>query len=88
MQKVGMSKLEVKKTIKKQILMVFGLPLLGAISHTYFALFMLRKLFQIFGLYNQTLINLCTAGTVFMYGIVYVIVYILTAKVYYKIVKY
>lgn len=88
MQKVGMSKHEVKRTIHKQILMVFTLPLLLAGCHTCFALPMLKRMFQIFNLYNTTLINLCSLATVVLYAIVYGIVYLMTAKAYYKIVEY
>lgn len=88
MQKVGMSQSEVKKTIHKQILMVFTLPVILAVCHTCFALPMLKKLFQMFAMYNTTLINLCTLATILLYVAVYVIVYGLTAKAYYKIVEY
>ena len=87
MQKVGMSKSEVKKTIRKQILMVFTLPLIVAVCHTCFALPMLKKLFQVFSLFNTTLTNFCTLITVILYAIVYGVVYFITAKAYYKIVE-
>lgn len=87
LQKVGMSKYEVKKTIHKQILLVFALPIAFAICHIGFALPMLKSMFQAFGLFNTTLINLSTLLTVLIYAICYGIVYALTAKAYYKIVK-
>lgn len=88
MQKVGMSRLEVKKTIHKQILLVFTLPVAIAVCHTLFALPMLKRMFQIFSLYNTPLIHLSTAATIITYAILYGIVYCLTAKAYYKIVEY
>ena len=88
MQKVGMSQSEVKKTIHKQILMVFTLPVCMAVCHTCFALPMLKRMFRMFSMYNTTLINLCTLATVVLYAVVYAIVYGLTAKAYYKIVEY
>ena len=87
MQKVGMSQSEVKKTIHKQILMVFTLPVCMAVCHTCFALPMLKRMFQMFSMYNTSLINLCTLATVIVYVVVYAIVYGLTAKAYYKIVE-
>lgn len=88
MQKVGMSQAEVKKTIHKQILMVFTLPVFMAVCHTCFALPMLKRMFQMFSMYNTTLIHLCTLATIVIYAVVYVIVYGLTAKSYYRIVEY
>ena len=88
MQKVGMSRREVKKTIHKQVLMVFFLPILLAVCHTCFALPMLKRMFQVFYMFNTTLINLSTLGTVILYVFVYAAVYLLTARAYEKIVEY
>ena len=86
MQKVGMDKTEVKKTIGKQILMVFFLPLAGAIIHVAFAFPVITKMLAAFRLTNITLIFLCTLVGVVVYALVYTGVYLLTARSYYKMI--
>jgi putative ABC transport system permease protein len=87
MQKVGMSKAEIKKSIGSQVLMVFFLPLVTAIIHIAFAFKVIVKLLAVLNLTNVTLFILCTAGTIFVFAIFYAFVYILTSRVYYKIVS-
>jgi putative ABC transport system permease protein len=86
MEKVGMDKTEVKKTIRKQILMVFFLPLAGAIVHVAFAFPVITKMLAAFRLTNVTLIFLCTLAGVVVYALVYTGVYLLTARSYYKMI--
>lgn len=85
MQKVGLSKDEVKKTIHTQILMVFFLPLVTAIIHTCFAFPMIKLLLQCFALNNTKLFLICTSLVVIIFGIIYTLIYSITAKVYFKI---
>jgi putative ABC transport system permease protein len=87
MQKVGMSKEEIKKSIGSQVLMVFFLPLLTAIIHIAFAFKVIVKLLALLNLTNVTLFISCTAGTILVFAIFYAIVYGLTSKVYYRIVS-
>lgn len=87
MQKVGMSKREVKSSIRSQILMVFFLPLAMAIIHIAVAFPVITKLLAIFYLKNTRLFFGCTAGTVGIFAVFYVIVFVITAKEYYKIVE-
>jgi len=87
MQKVGMSKREVKSSIRSQILMVFFLPLAMAIIHIAVAFPVITKLLVIFYLKNTKLFFGCTAGTVGIFAVFYVIVFVITAKEYYKIVE-
>ncbi|MFL0245570.1 ABC transporter permease [Candidatus Clostridium stratigraminis] len=87
MQKVGMSKEEIKKSIGNQVLMVFFLPLVTAIIHIAFAFKVIVKLLSVLNLTNVKLFVSCTAGTIFVFVIFYVIVYFLTSRVYYKIVS-
>lgn len=87
MKKVGMSKEEIKKSIGSQVLMVFFLPLVTAIIHIAFAFKVIVKLLSVLNLTNVTLFAFCTLGTIFVFAIFYAIVYILTSKVYYKIVS-
>ncbi|XWX62631.1 ABC transporter permease [Desulfitobacterium sp. AusDCA] len=87
MQKVGMSKREVKRSIRSQVLMVFFLPLIAAVVHIGFAFKMITKLLALLNLTNVTLFVLCSIGTILIFAIFYAIVYLLTARVYYKIVS-
>lgn len=86
MQKVGMDRSAVKKTIRKQILLVFFLPLAGAVVHVAFAFGILPKMLIMFGLDNTPLFLLCTGITVLIFSLVYLGVFALTAKTYGRLV--
>lgn len=87
MQKVGMSRAEIKKSIKSQVLMVFFLPLITAVIHIAFAFSMITKLLNVLNLSNVPLFALFTAITILVFGVFYTIVYTLTARTYYRIVS-
>ncbi|MDE7439513.1 MAG: ABC transporter permease [Clostridia bacterium] len=87
MQKVGMSYAEVKKSINSQILTVFFLPLIMAGIHVAFAFPMINIIMGALALMNTKLFALCTLGCFALFSVVYVVVYLLTAKVYYRIVR-
>ena len=83
MQKVGMSKIEIKKSIQSQIRMVFFLPLLVAIVHIMFAFPVITKLLYVMNLDNIPLFFACTVGTILIFAIFYIVVFFITAKKYY-----
>lgn len=87
MQKVGMTKKEIKNSIQSQIIIVFFLPLTVAIIHTIVAFKVIRKLLLLFNFGNTILFIICTSITIFIFAIIYFTVYLFTAKVYYKIIK-
>lgn len=87
LQKVGMSPSEVRSSIRSQVLTVFFLPLTVAGVHICFAFSMIVKIIEAFGLYNVPLFIVTTAATFLIFALVYMLVYILTARVYYKIVR-
>ena len=87
MQKVGMDKREIKKSIKSQVLTVFFLPLIVAAIHIIFAFNMISKLLNALNLTNTTLFAWCCVLTILIFGIFYSVIYTLTARVYYKIVS-
>ena len=87
MQKVGLSREEVRASIRSQVLMVFFLPIAVAAIHILFDFNMVEKLLTLFQVYNTTLTALCTLGTVLVFFLVYGVVYLLTARTYYKIVE-
>ncbi len=87
MQKVGMSKREVKASIRSQVLTVFFLPLVVAILHIAVAFKVITKLMAVLNLVNVPLFLGCTILTVVVFAVFYTIVYGITAREYYKIVN-
>lgn len=85
--RIGMEKKEVRKLIKKQIIYVFFLPLLFAVVHLSFAFPMLYRLLILLNFTQISLLLLSCAITVGLYFIVYVIMYKLTSRTYYKVVN-
>lgn len=88
LQKVGMEDTEVKKTINRQILLVFFLPLAAAILHVMAAKHMILKMLEAFSLTNVSLTTWCILISCMVFTIIYIIVFRLTAKIYYKIIKF
>lgn len=87
MQKVGLSCREVRSSVRRQILMVFFLPLLMAMLHITMAFPMIRRMLLLFGMTNTKLFIGCTAGTVLIFAVVYGLIYLMTARSYYHIVE-
>ena len=87
MQKVGLSREEVRTAIRSQVLMVFFLPIVVAAIHIAFDFNMVEKLLTLFYLHDTALTALCTLGTLLVFFLVYGVVYLLTARTYYKIVE-
>lgn len=87
MEKVGMDKREIRRTIRSQVLTVFFLPLLMAGVHTVFAFPMIYRILQLLALQNVSLYLLCTAVSFLIFAVIYGIIYALTARTYYKIVS-
>lgn len=85
MQKVGMSKKEVRQSIRSQVLLVFFLPLIMAVIHLAFAFKIITKLLSVLNLTNISLFFMYTVGTVAVFAVIYAIIYSITAKEYYKI---
>lgn len=86
MEKVGMSRREVKAAISSQVRIVFFLPLIAAAVHLAAAFPMLNRLLAMLNLYNSRLFAACLLATLLVFGLIYFIVFRLTSKTYYKIV--
>lgn len=86
MEKVGMGSDEVKATIRSQIKTVFFLPILMAAVHVVMAFPMIKRLLWLFGLKNTTLFAGCMVGTVLVFALIYLLVFLKTSRTYYKIV--
>jgi putative ABC transport system permease protein len=87
MQKVGMSDAEVKKTIHSQTMMIFFLPLITAAVHTLISSSMLDKLLALFAIDNKTVLLTCMFVVILVFAVMYGVIYKLTARIYYRIVK-
>ena len=87
MEKVGMDKQEIRRTIRSQVLTVFFLPLLMAGVHTAFAFPMISRILQLLALQNIGLYILCTVISYLIFVVIYSVIYLLTARTYYKIVS-
>jgi len=87
LQKVGMGRDEVKATVRKQILMVFILPIIAAVIHTWGALHMMTSMLTMFGLDDKLLIAASIFITAGVFALLYFFVYSATAKTYYAMVR-
>lgn len=86
MQKVGMSKKEVRQSIRSQVLMVFFLPLAAAVLHIAVAFKVITKLLVVLNMVNVSLFLTCTVATVAVFAVFYAAVFGVTAREYYRIV--
>lgn len=86
MQKVGMTKREIRKSINSQLLIVFFLPLIAAGIHLTFAFPFVHKMLLLFNLMNAKLLIATTAITFLIFAVLYMLVYRITSNAYYKIV--
>ncbi len=87
MMKVGMSKEEVKQTIRSQIRIVFFLPLLVAALHVIVSYRLIKMLILLLSIGNGGLFIHCTIATVIVFSIIYALVFLVTARSYYQIVN-
>lgn len=87
MQKVGMTKKEIRKSINSQVLTVFFLPLVTAGVHLAFAFPLIYKMLMLFGLLNREFLIGVTIGCFCVFALFYVLVYQLTSRAYFSIVS-
>ena len=85
-KQVGLEKKEIQHTIRTQVLMVFFLPLVTAGMHIIFAFPMIKRLLSLFNMTNTLLFMATTSICFLLFSVVYVLVYVLSAKTYYEIV--
>jgi len=88
LQKVGMDEEQVKSTINRQILWVFFLPLGMTFLHMIFASKIMARMIESFLVYNWTVTIACVAGVCGVFALLYLWVYRMTAKMYFRIVKW
>ena len=87
MQKVGMTKKEIKKSINSQILTVFFLPLITAGVHLAFAFPIIRKLMLIFSFTDFPVLVITTCCCYLIFAVFYMLVYKITSRSYFSIVS-
>ncbi len=87
MQKVGMTRTDIRSSINSQVLTVFFLPLVMAGVHLAFAFPMIHKLLILFGLINLRFLIFVTACCFIVFAFLYIFVYRITSKSYYRIVS-
>lgn len=87
MQKVGMTKKDIRRSINSQMLTVFFLPLFMAGIHLCFAFPVICKLLLLFNLQNTALLIGTTAMCFLIFGVFYALVYKITSNAYFSIVS-
>ena len=87
LQKIGLDDLQVKQTIRKQVLTVFFLPLIFAFIHLAFAYHMLSLIVRIIGVFNPSLMLVVTIIVCGVFFLAYVLVFALTSRSYRRIVS-
>ncbi len=88
MQKVGMTRAEIRRSINSQLLTVFFLPLVFAGLHLAFAFPFIRKMLLLFNVNNTPVLILTTVVSFVVFALLYAIVYKKTSNSYYKIVTF
>lgn len=87
MQKVGMTRKEIKKAVNSQVLIVFFLPLLTAGLHLAFAFPFVSKFLKLLGVNDVPFLILVTIASFLVFGLFYILVYRVTSRAYFKIVS-
>lgn len=87
MQKVGMTKKDIRKSINSQILTVFFSPLVFAGIHLAFAFPCVWRILTLFNLSNLLLVIVVTILCFVIFGLFYALVYKITSNSYYTIVS-
>lgn len=87
MQNVGLSAREIKEAVRSQVLTMFFLPLVAAAVHICFAFPMIARLLALLNLRNVGLFAVSTAAAVLLFAVFYGVIYGVTSKKYYEIIK-
>lgn len=87
MQKLGMTKKDIRRSINRQMLLVFFLPILFAVLHLCFAFPLIYRILMLFGMMDLSLLLRITAVAVLACSAIYAIAYKLTSNAYYSIVS-
>ncbi|BDR59095.1 peptide ABC transporter permease [Xylocopilactobacillus apicola] len=86
LERVGLARKEIRKTINSQLLLVFYLPLVAASVHLAVSLPMLQRIITLFGFHDQKNLIIVTFCVLLIFALFYIMIYKLTTNVYYRIV--
>lgn len=86
-RKVGLTDAEIRRSVNSQVLTVFFAPLLMAGLHMLFAMPMIRLILWAFGLHNDSLFYGIGIGCYVVFAVIYALMYLLTSRRYYRIVR-
>lgn len=87
MQKVGLDNDMIHESTRAQIVWMFALPIAMATIHVSFAYPIVRKLLLLFGVTNEVTWLLTFMAVVLAFASIYWLIYRITSRVYYDIVK-
>lgn len=87
MRKVGLTDAEIRRSVNSQVLTVFFAPLLMAGLHMMFAMPMIRLILGAFGLHNDSLFYGIGIGCYVVFAVIYALMYLLTSRRYYRIMR-
>ena len=87
MRKVGMTKREIRGSIRSQMFTVFLAPLLLSCVHTMFAFPIVQKILMLLGLLDEKLLLCVMLACFLVFAVFYGLVYLATSRAYYKIVS-
>ena len=87
MQKVGMTKKDIRRSINSQMLTVFFAPLVFAGIHLGFAFPFIWRMLMLFGLNNLKMILVVLVICFLLFGLLYAFIYKITSNSYYAIVS-
>lgn len=87
MRKVGLTDREIKQSIRSQVLMIFFAPLVVATLHTVVAYPFIEKILKLFLATDNNVFLIALAVTIAVFAVFYLIVYLITSRIYYRIIK-
>ena len=87
MQKVGMTKEDIRNSVNSQMLTVFLIPMIFACIHLAVVLPIVNKLLMLFGLFDIPRLVISSAVCILICGMVYAVIYRVTSNAYYRIVS-
>ena len=87
MRKVGLTDRQIKQSIRSQVLMIFFAPLAIATLHTIVAYPFIEKILKLFLATDNNVFLIALAVTIAVFAVFYLIVYLITSRIYYRIIK-
>lgn len=87
MRKVGITDKQIKQSIRAQVLLIFFSPLIIATLHTIVAYPFIEKILRLFLITDNSIFLQALGVTIVVFAIFYLIVYAITSKIYYRIIK-